>query len=283
MRALALTLLLAAIACAPSVRIDRTSFDGPRVVGTTFVGVRGEDQLVWLERLSPRGAIVRSVSMEDASNTVLARTSGYAGDAWLMQVRADQGWRAVPSIGEPGAPSATFALEPDLALVVHAASALSTYGAARVEVTRDGQRAEVLEIVAVDGLVVGPVYVVGDAAVLVVRDGSVASLRVVDLLAAQIELDNLAALEALRVGDPQQAAALLERAVARDPRSGTSIYNLACVHARIGDLDRAEHELAIAIAIDPHRFIPLARRDDDLDALRERPSVRRRIGLEEDD
>lgn len=110
------------------------------------------------------------------------------------------------------------------------------------------------------------------------RDG-VRSLYVVDMGRAQAMRLNAEALAAYGAGDLIRAASRWEAAHAADPRFGDAIYNLACVHARRGDLERAGHELAVALAIDPLRYRRLARRDADLEGLRASTAGRRQLGL----
>ena len=105
------------------------------------------------------------------------------------------------------------------------------------------------------------------------------SLEVVDLARARSLAINARALEHYFRGDGVAAAHLWEQAMVADASYGDPIYNLACLHARTGDLARAADELALALALDPLHYARLARSDPDLEDLREDEEVRRWIGL----
>ena len=67
--------------------------------------------------------------------------------------------------------------------------------------------------------------------------------------------DRLArAAEELRRGDPGQAAALLEKAVAAQPKNVTVLNNLAVAYLRLGRLEEAETVLERARRTDPDKF-----------------------------
>ncbi len=123
----------------------------------------------------------------------------------------------------------------------------------------------------------------GRHAVATVTRSGVMSLHVLDLARARAVAHNANALEAWRQGHRGRAAAAWEAAWAADPSFGDAPYNLACIHTLAGDFDRAEAELALALAIDPRRFVSLARTDRDLAALRQLPEVRRQLRLRPDD
>lgn len=105
------------------------------------------------------------------------------------------------------------------------------------------------------------------------------SVFVIDLRDARSTLLNKRALDAYAGGDHQGAATLLERAVEANPRAGDAIYNLACVHALLGEVYRAADELQIAFALDPARYRRLAKKDPDLAAVRELPAIRETLGV----
>lgn len=105
-------------------------------------------------------------------------------------------------------------------------------------------------------------------------------VHVVDIKAAQSAIENRRALDALEAGDLLRAAALLEQAVEADPRAGDAVYNLACVHARLGDLERAADELSIALAISPEIYRRIAKADPDLAAVRNLPRIAETLGLD---
>lgn len=279
MRKLATLTVVAATACAPSLRVQHTRTDPGRVVGAELLGARGTDAIVLLERLSPSGFVIRSLALDDGTSQILARTEDPRDTAWLSSVHDRFGWRVLPSSGRTVRPDAVFRIDDTLLLHVDEPSGLAGYATASVEAVYGASRVTLTELVQVRGLQVGPLYRTGHHGVLVVRDGDTESLRILDLDAARTALDNLEAVRHLRAGDLEHAGDLLERAVARTPSSGESVYNLACVRALQGRLDEAEDTLAIALAIDGKRYARLARGDGDLAALRERDAVREKIGL----
>jgi hypothetical protein len=104
-------------------------------------------------------------------------------------------------------------------------------------------------------------------------------VHVVDLKAARAAIENRRALDAYERGELGAAAALLEGAVAADPRSGEAIYNLACMHALLGDVERAADELAIAVAISPEIYRRIAKTDPDLAAVRNLDRMQKVLGI----
>ncbi len=279
MRKLATLTVVAAMACAPSLRVQHPRAAPDRVVGAELLGARGTDAIVFLEHLSPRGFVVRSLALDDGTSQILARTEDPRDTAWLSSVHDRFGWRALPATGHAVRPDAVFAIDDTLLLHVDEPSGLAGYATASVEAVYGKSRVTLTELVQVRGLRVGPLYRTGHHGVLVVRDGDTESLRILDLDAARTALDNLEAMRHLKAGDLDRAGDLLEDAVARTPASGESVYNLACVRALQGRLDEAEDTLAIALAIDGKRYARLARGDGDLAPLRERDAVREKIGL----
>ncbi len=127
---------------------------------------------------------------------------------------------------------------------------------------------------------VGPLYLVPNTSTLVVSyaQSERSGLQLIDLARTRADLMNLEALERVRRGELEAAVEILERAVAVSPSSGDAFYNLACLHARMGQIARAKGELQIALGIDWTRYRALAVEDDDLEALRRDPEVRRWIG-----
>lgn len=272
---LALTLM----SCAPSVRPGRTHFDQGRVVSATMLGTRGEGHIVWLEHLAPAGGVIRHLSLQDRRARTLARTSKVVTDGWIAQARSAYGWSdALPLRSVEG----RFEIDGALLIQIEAPAAFDLSPTHTILGRQADSEVPLGEIAASRKAKIGPLYLVGTHAIIAVRDTRSASLEIVDLDEARVALDNVEAIRALRAGDTDRAAELLERAIRLDPSSGESIYNLACVHAVTGDLDRAEAELAIALALENRRFTALARKDPDLALLRERPSVRARIGLDPD-
>ena len=68
-------------------------------------------------------------------------------------------------------------------------------------------------------------------------------------------------------------ARLLEIAAGLAPSYGNTVYNQACVHARLGDLVRAKDELLLALSMERLRFAKLAVEDPDLAPLRQSPEL----------
>lgn len=130
---------------------------------------------------------------------------------------------------------------------------------------------------------VGPIWPARDGRTLVIGygHGGRRGLAVIALRRVRSGLLNLEALDRIQSGDLLGAAELLEQAVAVAPFSGDPIYNLACVHARLGRNARAKAELRIALDIDPARYGALARRDKDLASVREDPAVKRWLRLKD--
>jgi hypothetical protein len=74
----------------------------------------------------------------------------------------------------------------------------------------------------------------------------------------------------LQAGRPEEAVAVLERALERHPGNGSVLYNLACVEALAGRGDAALAHLEEAVAADPRKR-EWAKVDSDFDAIRQDP------------
>jgi len=74
----------------------------------------------------------------------------------------------------------------------------------------------------------------------------------------------------LQAGRPEQAVAVLERALEDHPGNGSVLYNLACVEALVGRSDAALKHLQEAVAADPRKR-DWAKSDSDFDSIREDP------------
>lgn len=108
-----------------------------------------------------------------------------------------------------------------------------------------------------------------------VRESGGSVYRVEDLSelrlgAAIAALLDARALEAMERKDYAAATSDLELAVQAEPRDATAHYNLACAYAQTGEEDKAILALGEAIELDPDRLVLHARRDPDLDPIRER-------------
>lgn len=177
-------------------------------------------------------------------------------DAHVRSLIKEQGWRAAE----------TWAPNRELDLSFHADAAL---GERRfMEIRAHADRGSI---------VLARVPIRGEARVVQLARSPDARFVIVELsmhamntvLVFDVEetaaaLYNALALEAHASGDRARAIALLERAVASNPRAADAIYNLACLHALAGDVDRAADELAIALQLDPARYRRLANKDPDL-------------------
>ncbi len=80
-----------------------------------------------------------------------------------------------------------------------------------------------------------------------------------------------------RAGKTDEAIAYWERSRTLDPRSPTTVYDLACAHAVRGDSERALLLLAEAVALGGRRLQDWARSDPDFRALRESPEFSRLV------
>ncbi len=68
----------------------------------------------------------------------------------------------------------------------------------------------------------------------------------------------------------EEGADLVQELLATDPESGSIWYNAACFESRAGRIDDALRHLGRGLELRPG-LAPLAREDEDLNALRERP------------
>ncbi len=74
----------------------------------------------------------------------------------------------------------------------------------------------------------------------------------------------------VEAGEFEAAADLAQKLIDSDPPNGSAYYNTACFESRAGRIDAALAHLRRAIELAPE-LAELAREDDDLTALRERP------------
>jgi hypothetical protein len=73
-----------------------------------------------------------------------------------------------------------------------------------------------------------------------------------------------------RAGDPVAAAALVREGLEVHPGNPALLYDLACFETLAGERDAALEHLAVAVAAD-EELRDLARRDEDLDPIRDDP------------
>lgn len=144
-----------------------------------------------------------------------------------------------------------------------------------VEVVRDGDRVVLAELPSEGAIEAGELWLAPDhrSAILELRYDGRPNLLALDLTVARAKLLVVGALRLARDGAIEEASARLELAVEAAPGLGEPYYDLACLHALLGDLDRAAAELRLALAIDAGRFGRLAKKDPDLDGLRAEPEL----------
>lgn len=144
-----------------------------------------------------------------------------------------------------------------------------------VEVVRDGDRVLLAELPSEGNVEAGELWLAPDqrSAILELRYDGRPNLLALDLTVAKAKLLVVGALRLARDGAIEEAAARLELAVEVAPGLGEPYYDLACLHALLGDLDRAAAELRLALSIDAGRFGRLAKKDPDLDGLRAEPEL----------
>lgn len=144
-----------------------------------------------------------------------------------------------------------------------------------VEVERDGDRVLLAELPSEGAIEAGELWLAPDqrSAILELRYDGRPNLLALDLNVAKAKLLVVGALRLARDGAIEEAAARLELAVESAPGLGEPYYDLACLHALLGDLDRAAAELRLALSIDAGRYGRLAKKDPDLDGLRAEPEL----------
>ncbi|MBK6690517.1 MAG: hypothetical protein IPG45_38975 [Deltaproteobacteria bacterium] len=190
-------------------------------------------------------------------------------EAELLAKAARSGWtRTAPR--QPGQ-----RLPDGLVVEVRPAGGLGRPARTTVEVMRDGDRVLLAELPSEGAIEAGELWLAPDqrSAILELRYDGRPNLLALDLNVAKAKLLVIGALRLARDGAIEEAAARLELAVEAAPGLGEPYYDLACLHALLGDLDRAAAELRLALAIDAGRFGRLAKKDPDLDGLRAEPEL----------
>lgn len=200
-------------------------------------------------------------------------------------LRRDRGWRSanvLPRIQQTS-PTAGIVgqwnIGDEIAITLLVEAALGDRREGRLVAQRGGDDVLLERMPIVGTLTPGALSLAPDERHLVLstdHDGQ-NSLHVLDVRAIDASLSNRAGLRAFLAGERVRARALFEKAAARDPRLGDAIYNLACVHSVLGDRAQAVADLSIALALDPVRFVRLARTDPDLEAVREHPEICRAL------
>jgi adenylate cyclase len=81
------------------------------------------------------------------------------------------------------------------------------------------------------------------------------------------------------LGERERAREWLARAIAIDPDDILTQYNVACVHSRLGDYDKAFDLLERLLPHANHETKSWIRHDSDFDALRSLPRYQRVLEL----
>jgi hypothetical protein len=217
------------------------------------------------------GADIRAFDLPHGPERTLISIDGPVSDALMRSLIREQGWRGAK----------TWQPDVELTLVSRVDPGLGDRRSMRIYGEADGnsillQRIPIIGATRVERIVRSP----DDRfAIVVVRSNEGERFVVIDVRRAKATLLDQRAIEAYAAGDPSRAASLLERAVEVDPSAGNAIYNLACMHALLGDVHRAADELRIALSIDAGRYRLLAKNDPDLAAVRELPAIKAILGV----
>jgi tetratricopeptide (TPR) repeat protein len=194
-----------------------------------------------------------------------------------------------PLVAEPGTQRQQWALEGGLRLR-YALARGGDFGTSGVLLLSDGAGPEV-ELwrhgLVGDGFLEGPWLLPGGRRVVAALGSATANgalrrttaVRIADLARGEAELHNLHALDDYWSNDMESARRELHRALKADPAYPDALYNLASVHAVLGEEHEAIRWLSLAVEQDPHRVRVLARGDQDLRDLRRREAVRKLLGI----
>jgi hypothetical protein len=251
------------------------------LLSATLVGFLPQGDLLVLETKSGGEAILRRMSHDGAKSSIVARERPASLSDWVERRRAALGVRSPTPIAKRGDRWQAHGLE--LALIEPAP--LGDRRFVELEAKRGERAIRVWRMPALARVEVGPLYLVPGTGTLIVSyvQKDRRGLETIDLASVLATLLNLEALAVYRAGDRSRAVEILEEAAAASPKSADAVYNLACLHALMGQTVRAKGELSIALSIDRVRVRQLARNDADLESVREDPEVRRWLGLEEQD
>jgi tetratricopeptide (TPR) repeat protein len=261
------TLAVTATSCVTANSAARSDIDPPASKRLIAFDASGA-MIIAAETAKARA--IHTFALPNGPERVLFGIDGTLSDARVHALIREHGWRRPETWRDEADLGLTFSIDPTLgdrrALHVHARSGATSIELVRIPIAGEVKIAPTVSSIDRRHLIV-PLFTHGQH-----------SLHVLDAAAARSALLNKAALDFYAQGDRAQAAMLLERAVEADPRAGDAIYNLACVHALMGDLERAADELAIAVAIQPSRYRRLAKKDPDLAPLRNLPSIQVILG-----
>jgi tetratricopeptide (TPR) repeat protein len=248
------------------------------LLSATLVGFLPQGHFLVLEARSDGEALLRRVSHDGATSAVLERIRSPRGRAWVEQRAHALGVRAPEAL--PRADGDRWHVE-EMTLVLVREAPLGGRRTVKLEAQRGERALEIFRMPELGRVEIDALYPVPGTRSLVVayQQNGRRGIEAVDLSRALAALLNLEALVHYRAGAYQPAAELWERAIATAPGEGNAIYNLACLHARLGQLHRAKSELAIALGLDRVRYRALASDDADLAPLRADPEVRAWLGL----
>jgi tetratricopeptide (TPR) repeat protein len=253
----------------------------PPLVSATLVGFLPQGDVLVLETKRGGEAILRRMSHDGARTELLERERPASLSSWLERRTDALGVRAPTPLPRERDRWRIHELE----LVLIEEAPLGGRRFVELEARRGHRAITVWRMPVLDEARVGPLYLVPNTATLLITyaQGRRRGLDRIDVSLARAALLNLEAIDHFRAGERARAAALLEEAISIAPHAGDAAYNLACLHSRMGQLQRAKGELQIALGIDRVRFRLLARDDPDLEPLLADPEVRRWLGLEDVD
>lgn len=251
------------------------------LISRTLIGLLPQGDLLVLEERRDGEAILRQMSHDGARTELLERNRPPSLSDWLHARSRALGVRPLPPLLKHG--DRWRVHEIDLVLVEDAA--LGDRRFVTLKAHRGERAIPIWRMPALSHVEVGPLYLVPNTPTLLVAyaQSDRRGFDSIDLSLVRAALLNLEALAQYRQGERARAERLLEEAVEIAPNAGDAIYNLACLHARMDQLDRAKAELQIALGIDRVRYRLLAVDDPDLDPLREDPEVRRWLGQKDVD
>jgi tetratricopeptide (TPR) repeat protein len=251
------------------------------LLSAVLVGFLPQGGLLVLETRSDGEAILRTVAHDLGRSTIVARDRPSSVAEWILIQRRALG----ASPPTPLAKQRDRWQADEIELLQIEEAPLGGRRHVEIVARRGDRKISVWRMPALARVEVGPIYRVPGTDTIVVSYAQKgrAGLDTIDLRSLRTTFSSLDATAAYHAGELERAAAIWEEAARMSPAAGDVFYNLACVHARMGQTERAKGELSIALDIDRTRYRALARDDDDLESLREDPEVRRWLRLEEED
>jgi hypothetical protein len=273
MRTAALILMLLSPAAGPRPT--------PPLLSATLVGFLPNGDLLVLEARGGGEALLLRVSHDGSRSALVERDRPPSLASWVEQRRDALGARAPTPLAKERDRWRTHGM--DLFSIREAPLGGRRFVELKAQLAE--HEITVWRMPSLSEVDVGPLHVAPNSSTLVVTyaQSGRRGIDTIDLSSVRAALLNLRALALFRRGDHDGAAALLEEAITVAPHAGDAVYNLACLHARMGQLARAKTELSIALGIDRVRFRLLALDDPDLEPLREDREVRSWLGLKDPD